>query len=341
VAGVPVRHVSSAMYRSCLYCDRALTGVGSEALRGSVRLAFDPDRARVWTICDRCHGWNLWWPDDRTEALYELERIARDEARVLFETDHVALLETDERQLVRVGRPPRREEAWWRYGRRLRRRRRRFQSPLTRVGVATYSAVSSVGASMGFSSLTGSFGDSGERQTEILRWRRFGRTAWSGRATCPNCSSVLIRLFFLKSPDLILMPSDGGVASIGLPCIRCDSWSGDRTHRFDATAAEPVLRRVLAWYNIDGATTAELDRAVRLIEAAGSAESFIGRLASERRPLHSLERVCSVALEIAVNERAERARLAHTAAELDAGWQRAEELAAIIDEELEPPPALR
>jgi hypothetical protein len=42
-----------------------------------------------------------------------------------------------------------------------------------------------------------------------------------------------------------------------------------------------------------------------------------------------------VALEIAVNERAERARLAYIAAELDASWRRAEELAAIIDEELE------
>lgn len=324
------------MYRSCLYCDRPLTGVG-DGLRAGVRLAFDPERARVWTICDRCHGWNLWWPEDRVEALYELERISQRRARVLFETDHIALLETDERQMVRVGPAPRREEAWWRYGRRLRRRRRRFQSPLTRVGVATYSAVSSLGSSMGFSSLTGSFGDADDRQTEVLRWRRFGRTAWSGRATCPNCSSVLIRLFFLKSPDLILMPSDGGVASIGLPCIRCDSWSGDRTHRFDATAAEPVLRRVLAWYNIEGATTGELGRAVSLIEGAGSAESFIEGLATERRPLHSLERIRSVALEIAVNERAERARLAHAAAELDAGWRRAEELAGIIDEELEPP----
>lgn len=325
------------MYRSCLYCDRALTGVGGDTLRAGVRLAFDPERGRVWTVCDRCHGWNLWWPDERAEALHELERTARDRARVLFETDHIALLETDERQLVRVGPAPRREEAWWRYGRRLRRRRERFRSPLTRVGVATYSAVSSVGASMGFSSLTGSFGDPDERQTEVLRWRRFGRTAWSGRATCPNCSSVLIRLFFLKSPDLILMPSEAGVAALGLPCIRCDSWSGDQTHRFDATAAEPVLRRVLAWYNIDGATTGELDGAVRLIEEAGSAESFIARLASERRPLHSFERIRSVALEMAVNERAERARLAHAAAELDAGWRRAEELAAIIDEELEPP----
>jgi hypothetical protein len=187
------------MYERCLYCDHTLSPRGDlSSTRDVVRLAFDPARARLWSVCDRCHGWNLWWRDERWEALEELERLARDRARVLYETDHVSLLQAGNRQLVRVGPALRREEAWWRYGRRLRRRHERFRSPLTRIGAATYSAVSALGASMGLSGITGDFRETTNRYADVLRWRRFGRTAWAGRAPCPNCSSVLIRLFFFK-----------------------------------------------------------------------------------------------------------------------------------------------
>jgi hypothetical protein len=280
-------------------------------------------------VCDRCHGWNLWWRDERWEVLVELERLAHDRARVLYETDHISLLQANSRQLVRVGPAPRREEAWWRYGRRLRRRHDRFRSPLTRIGTAAYSTVSSLGVSIGLSGITGDFRGTMNKYADVLRWRRFGGTAWAGRAPCPNCSSVLIRLFFFKSPDLILMPAEGGAAAIGMPCTRCDPWTVEKTFQFDTSSSEPVLRRVLAWQNIGGAARSELNRSIRLIESAGSANEFVKQLADERLPLHTMGRTRRLALEMAMNERAERERLAREAAGLDARWQRAEELSGL------------
>ena len=323
------------MYGRCLYCDHTLSPHGDlESTRDGVRFAFDPARARLWSVCDRCHGWNLCWRDERWEALDELERLARDSARVLYETDHVSLLQAGNRQLVRVGPASRREEAWWRYGRRLRRRQERFRSPLARIGAVTYSAVSALGVSMGFSGVTGDFRETTNRYADVLRWRRFGHTAWAGRAPCPNCSSVLIRLFFFRAPELILMPAEGGAAAIGMPCTRCDPWTVEKTFRFDTSSSEPVLRRVLAWKNISGATRQELSRSIGLIESAGTAREFVKRLADQRLPLHAMERTHHLALELAINERAEREQLAREAAALDVEWQRAEELAEIIDEEL-------
>jgi hypothetical protein len=298
-----------------------------------VRIAFDPSRERVWTVCDRCHGWNLWW-DDIGSTLESLERIAHDRARVLFETEHVSLIEGQGRQLVRVGNAPRRETAWWRYGRKLRARRDRFASPVTRVATATYSAVSSVGMSVGLSSVTGDFRRAVDRRVEILRWRRFGGTAWDGRAPCPSCGSVLIRLFFMKCTDLVLFTDEDGRPAVGLPCARCDPWSTGETHRFSAATVEPLLRRVLAWHNIDGAGVRDLDRSVTMIERMGSASDFVERLAEQRLPLYHMNRVQRLALEIAVNDAAERLRLESDVARLEADWRRADELATIIDEEL-------
>ncbi len=323
------------MDRYCLYCDRALAG--RQDLRGvrpNVRIAFDSKNERVWTICDRCHGWNLWWTDDRAHALETLERRARDRARVLFETDHVALIESEGRQLVRVGAPPSREEAWWRYGRQLRRRRDHFTSSLTGVGAATYTAVSTLGRSLGFESVTGDFRGVTNRRVEVLRWRRFRGTAWCGRAPCPSCNSVLIRLFFFKSPDLVLAPDADGLPMVGLPCSRCDPWTVEKTYGFSPQASEWVLQRVLAWHNVGGATQRELDKAVRLIDGAGSAAEFVGTLAGRRQQLRQLPRIERLALEICVNDGAERHRLAALAADLEAGWRRADELAGIIDAEL-------
>ncbi len=303
-------------------------------MRRGIRLVFDPRRERIWTVCDRCHGWNLWWTDDRSRALEALERTATDRARVLFETDHVSLLEADGRQIVRVGAPPRREEAWWRYGRQLRRREAHFRSSLTGLGAVTYSAVSAVGRSLGFEAVTGNFRDVTDRRVEVLRWRRFGGTAWYGRAPCPGCNSALIRLFFFKSPDLVLAPGSEGGLTVGLPCTRCDPWTVEKTYRFSAPVSAWVLRRALAWHNVSGATQAELDAAADLIDTEGSSGRFMARLAEQHHQLGALQRTERLALEMCVNHRAERKRLSGLVVDLEAKWRRAEELAAIIDTEL-------
>ena len=321
--------------RHCLYCGQPFSQGGElRHLRFGVRVAFDPDRGRIWTVCEVCHGWNLWLLEDRLDALEELERTAGSRARLLYQTHNVALLETAGLELIRVGRAALPEEAWWRYGRELRRRRDRYRSRLSMVGTATYAAVSYVGANFGLSRITGKFDLQADLHTDVMRWRMFGRTAWSGRVPCPWCQSVLIKLFFFNSRSLILLPGRNQGLAIGMPCTRCDPWTDDRVHRFDGPAAEHVLRRVLAYQNIRGSSQEELEDAVTTIEACGSAQELIDRLATERIPLYELARTRSLALEMSVNESAERRQLATEGAAIEASWRRAEDLAAIIDEEL-------
>ncbi len=323
------------MFRRCLYCGQPYSRNGElRHLRFGVRFAFDPERGRLWTLCEGCHGWNLWPLEDRLDALYELERTARSHARLLYQTDNVALLETSGLELIRVGRARLPEKAWWRYGRELRLRRDRYQSRLTRVGAATYAAVSYLGANLGIENITGSFDLDSDVHADVIRWRRFGRTAWSGRAPCPQCRSVLIKLFFFKSRALILLRGGDQQLAIGMPCTRCDPWTVDKVHRFEGPAAEHVLRRVLAYQNVKGASQEELDDAVHMIEEAGSAQELVHEVTARQAPLYDLARTHSLALEISVNENAERRQLAREGAAIEARWRRAEEIAGIIDEEL-------
>ena len=105
-------------------------------------------------------------------------------------------------------------------------------------------------------------------------------------------------------------------------------------HRFEGNVGEDVLRRVLAYQNISGASFAELGAAVRIIEAAGSAERLVQALAAERASLASLDRTRALALEISLNHEAERRMLAREGLGFEAAWRHAEELASIMDNEL-------
>lgn len=255
-------------------------------------------------------------------------------ARLLFQSDAIALLDTGQRELIRVGGADRREEAWWRYGKILRLRQRRFGGRLSRLGAATYSAVSYMNTGLGLTDITGDFRHSVDRYVDVMRWRLFGRTVWHGRSACPRCHSVLIRLFFYKSDALILLRGEDGQLEVGMPCSRCDPWTVEKVHRLDGAVTEFVLRRVLAYQNIRGATRPELEEAVDAIDEVGSAPELFERIASRPTPLYELPRNDRLALEIAVNATVEREQLAGEAVRLEASWRQAEEIAAIIDDEL-------
>ena len=324
------------MLRYCFYCGRSLTQRGTVGdVRAGLRTAFDPEHMRIWTVCDRCHGWNLWFPEDRVAALGRLERAATSNAQLLYRTENVALLEEGGRELIRVGKTALPEEAWWRYGRELRRRHAHYRSRLSKVGAATYAAVSYLGTGFGFSNLTGDFSLEDDLYAGVMRWRRFGRTAWSGRTPCPRCHSVLLKLFYFRSRFLTLLPGDEGQLVVGLPCIRCDPGADDEGYRFEGPLAERVLRRVLAYQHIEGASEDEIAAATRLIRDAGSAQQLVCDLAAKHTQLRRLDRTRSLALEIAINETAERQQLALEGIALEADWRFADELATIVDDELE------
>ncbi len=326
------------MLRHCLYCGRRVVEFEPPGRwRVDGRLAFDPDRGRVWTVCRRCHGWSLWGRDDRLDALDQLERLAF-HARLLYQTENVSLLERDGQELIRVGKARRREKAWWRYGRELRRRRTRYRSALSKVGALTYGAVSYLGSRLGLSGITGDIDWEVEPLADILRWRQFGLTAWSGRAACPYCHSVLLKLRYYATPSLYLLRGRDDRLAIGLPCARCDIWTIDRVHRLEGDTAQLVIRRVLAHQNIAGAGEDEVRAAAGMIEEAGSPRDVLNTLVTREKSLADLHPVEAVALEICVNESAERRQLAAEVAALESRWREADELATIIDRELGPEP---
>src|SRR5439155_23832473 len=124
--------------------------------------------------------------EDRWEALEELERLTTDRARLLSQTDNIALLKSGELDIVRVGRAKLAEEAWWRYGRELMRRRRLYQ-------VAQGAEVAlMVGISLATSGAVGGYwGMGGGVITGIIKWRKFGRTAWRVDERCMRCGSAI------------------------------------------------------------------------------------------------------------------------------------------------------
>lgn len=110
------------MYTTCLFCNRDL---GSNTLLPMFpvgrRLAFDPERGRLWVVCTRCDRWNLAPIEERWEAVEECERQFRT-TRLRYSTGNIGLAQLrDGIDLVRIGSALRPELAAWRYGRLLRR----------------------------------------------------------------------------------------------------------------------------------------------------------------------------------------------------------------------------
>ena len=113
------------MFSTCIFCHASLgANAVVEHFPVGRRLAFDPEKGRLWVVCRRCQRWNLSPLEERWEAIEECERLVRD-TRLRVSTEHVGLAHLREGlELVRVGRPQRPELAAWRYGDQLGRRRR-------------------------------------------------------------------------------------------------------------------------------------------------------------------------------------------------------------------------
>jgi hypothetical protein len=114
------------MYSTCIFCNSPL-GANEVVEHFPVgrRVAFDPEKGRLWAICPSCARWNLSPLEERWEALEECERVFR-ETRLRTSTDEIGMARLAEGlELVRIGRPLRPEFAAWRFGDQLGLRRRR------------------------------------------------------------------------------------------------------------------------------------------------------------------------------------------------------------------------
>lgn len=326
--------MSSQITRRCIFCHRALpSNEAVEHFPVGKRIAFDPRRGRLWAVCPSCQRWNLAPFEERWEALEELEQAYRDEGRVLASTENVALIQAPGVQLVRVGDARLVEEAWWRYGSQMMRRRKRARV----VHVVEQAAV--VGA---FAATGGMFYlfMGGDLLNNLLRWYKFGSTAWRGEEHCIRCGAPLTQLSFKAARRLHITEDNDRDPALHLRCRSC-KWRGQvGEFQLEGVVAQHVLRRVVTHHHYKGASEKRVRSATDYIEQVGSPDAVTRELAKTGLRLDALlardRRSQALALEIALNEENERRLLEMELAELEARWRQEEEIAAIADGQLTP-----
>lgn len=331
------------MYRRCLVCHTPFPANESlEYFPHGIRIAFDPGKGRLWAVCKECKRWSLAPIEERWEALDELEKITRDRAKLLSQTDNIALLRADPLEIVRVGRANLAEQSWWRYGKELARRRQSYKKLSTAGAIGagaaiwggmTMAGLGFIGAWILWDKLPGAIPDA-------ARWLRFGGDAWRGRVRCPRCNFGFRNVPYRRRGDLIL--SYGGEAEpaeLSYRCPRCHDFREGGLH-LQGLEAQYALRRVLAYHHFEGASTSTVTSATRLIQEAGTPNDLTRILLRDGKRLGDLGHTGGIALEIAANEESEQRLLELELNELEAHWKTEEELAAIIDGELTPLPLL-
>jgi hypothetical protein len=328
--------------RSCLVCGQAFQGEQVlEHVPATDRVAYDPERGRLWLVCTACRRWSLVPIESRWEALEELERAVRDRGKVLSRTERIALVKLGPLEVVRVGGASRSEEAWWRYGRELVSRRQAYGRLSVAAGVATGAVLAGGWATggVGFLGAWWLWSYAPDSIKRGARWFRFGSDAWRGRAQCPACGYEFFRLRFQDAGGVMLLPHPERELELVYRCPKCGE-SREGGFRPGQTEGERILRRMLAHQHFSGASEGRVRSATRLIEEAGSPGHLTRLLVRDGRAMTGLQRTGAVALEIAANESSEQRLLEMEVAELEAVWRREEELAAIVDGELTPLPPL-
>ena len=307
------------MYRTCAFCNATLDGDGGPSGLGvGRRLAFDEWKARLWVVCPRCARWNLTPLDDRLERIEALARAAG-AATLLASTEQVALLRWERYDLIRVGKPPRVELAGWRYGERLRARNRE------RAKVVVPLTIAAVGLGVAANvALGGSFG--------LLAWN-LGRSAdglyvWMlGQRSvrlveppvCDHCGTVL-QLKTKHVERARLVPDSRADLGVLVTCPSCHREAALLT----GADAHAVLRQGLAFLNVRRSSRRKAADAARVVDEAGGADQLIMNVARRELTLRALRPEGRLALEMAVDERAE-------VLELERQWREAEEIAEIAD----------
>lgn len=341
------------MYATCLHCASKLGANETiEAMPIGRRLAFDPQRGRLWVVCRTCERWNLTPFDTRWEALEQCERAYRD-TRVRVSTDNIGLARMrDGTDLVRIGAPQRSEFAAWRYGdqfgRRLRRNVMWAGGSVVGIGLAA-SGLWAVGIGVGavlpiinIVSVAGLIAQSGFKTPLKLE-------TTDGTWVAP-----------IGTPRLIEMPGapEGWGVDVGVwakgptrESLTSASWlersQAEKNEigrvQLPGDIAMPLLRRVLPQVNRGGARRMVIQHGVQLIEEAGGPDRFARWATGKRREwaarssfgdtgdLNYIPVAARLAFEMALHEDAERRAMEGELAVLAAAWEQAEEVAAIAD----------
>ncbi|NIR46793.1 MAG: hypothetical protein GWN99_20495 [Gemmatimonadetes bacterium] len=329
------------MYTSCIYCQRNLgENEAIEHFPVGRRLAFDGARGRLWVICERCRRWNLSPLEERWEAIEECERRFRD-TPTSFSTDNIGLAQVPEGlQLVRVGRPERREFAAWRYSKQfLKRRVRNLAIAGIRIGGMAAMAVAGVYV----------FGLLAEQEDRIVARVRSndGRRLYVPRKDAK-------RIELVRRPELdagweLKLPHRERERNWGV----LGAWGkGKRRYvSLDGPVAIRAAGLILPKVNSLGGSGSQVREAVELLDEARDSERLFHRLAADPNDriynasnlfgarasrVSRMQATARLALEMAAHEETERRALEGELAELEAAWREAEEIAAIADRLLIP-----
>lgn len=320
------------MFDRCLFCRREFgTNSTVEQFAVARRIAFDPARGRLWSVCLTCSRWSLAPIDTRWEIVEALEKLTRDQARLLGQTENIGLFVSGDAEIVRVGHASLREEAWWRYSREVDRRRMEAKRIIGR-GKMTEAMITLF--LLGFP-LWGIRAP--ESWIERARRKRFGRFAWMGRAPCARCGATDQHIRFGDHVIVEAAKTEPANPVLYGYCRRC-SRSDRGVFEIPGPVSGHVLRRSLAWENFSGVSQPVLTEAVRQIERTQTMQQFCAGVLRVRTSLKQMAPEPRIALEIAVNENRERELLALELRELEERWRQEEEIAAIVDGELTPSP---
>src|SRR6266542_1932885 len=307
------------MFRSCAFCNATFDGDGGPSGLGvGRRIAFDEWRGRLWVVCPRCSRWNLTPFDDRLERIEAVARSAS-QGRIAASTDQVALIRWERYDFVRVGKPPRVELATWRYGERLRNRQRERMKVVVPLTVAAIGLGIAANVAAG-----GGFG--------VVVWNVHRLADWfylrlvGGRKVqlieapiCAHCGTLMqLRARHVQYARII--PDRHADMAVVLSCPKCRSDGAQLT----GSDAIQVLRQGLTYLNLAKGGRRRAEDAAREVDQVGGADLLVRDIARRELTLRSLRPERGLAIEMAVDERAE-------VEELERRWREAEEIADIAD----------
>jgi hypothetical protein len=328
------------VYKTCIYCNRNLgDNEVVEDFPVGRRLAFDGEKGRLWVICEHCRRWNLSPLEERWEAIEECERQFYDTPKS-FSTDNIGLAQLAEGlQLVRIGRPQRREFAAWRYGRQfLRRRIKSLAIWGVKLGAMVAAAASGVFVFHLFT----------EQQEKIV-----------ARIRSADGRRMFVPLKDAKKTRLILAPERDNGWMLSVPYRDeqrnwgiLGAWAKGKRKitELEGPIAIRAAGRIMPGVNSFGGSSSQVQNAVRLIEDARGPERFFhssARVQGKERLRYSVVKVeasevgrmdatTRLALEMAAHEETERRAFEGELAQLEEAWREAEEIASIADRLLIP-----
>jgi hypothetical protein len=322
----------TTMYSTCLHCNAAL-GRNDVVEHFTVgrRLAFDEAKGRLWVICPSCRRWNLTPLEERWEAIEECERLFR-ATRLRTSTDNIGLGRGPGGiDLVRIGKPQRKEIAAWRYGMALQRRWRSHWR-LVAEHAPTLSMASGAGTILYMSSGSAliSIASSAASIVATQMISRNNERDIKARVVLPDGQVTDMRALTRSGVIMAVEETnDGGWQ------LRCTH--GRETYYNRESESVMTLRGLLAHRNAFGGDEATIARSVDLLVGSDDANTFIRRLARAARTagidgLSAYPAEALLALEMAVHDASERRAMEGELAELAAEWEIAEEIAGIADD---------